>query len=83
MPQWTSPKQSGQFCRRNPLWPPAAHRGRRCGGGAAEGLLCSCAGHPPPQQKADGMDTMKAAVYAACVLDGKEVGEDEVAVSVR
>jgi hypothetical protein len=29
------------------------------------------------------MDTMKAAVYAACVLDGKEVGEDEVAVSVR
>ena len=35
----------------------------------------------PP--KADGMDTMKAAVYAACVLEGKEVGEDEVAVSVR
>ena len=29
------------------------------------------------------MDTMKAAVYAACVLEGKEVGEDEVAVSVR
>ena len=26
---------------------------------------------------------MKAAVYAACVLEGKEVGEDEVAVNVR
>jgi hypothetical protein len=36
-----------------------------------------------PSKKADGMDTMKAAVYAACVLEGKEVGEDEVAVSVR
>ena len=29
------------------------------------------------------MDTMKGAVYAACVLSTKEAGEDEEAVTVR
>ena len=29
------------------------------------------------------MDSMKGAIYAACVLSGKEAGEGEEAVTVR